>query len=115
MGPTQIWGYVANSQKKLALEGSFGSELALLGYRIDLVVDTIALPGPKLFGGHNLAHLGVFTPCNYTIPLQTIRALRGSMGRWRCADRLWRWLVEPANQMIGKTDTAFLRMRRGDG
>ena len=64
--------------------------------------------GPKLVGAHNLIHLDVFNPGNFAIPLQATQDIRGSMNHWGNANRIWRWLAEPINQLLGQSDTAIL-------
>ena len=59
---TQIMGLTAISTEKLELEGTWGNELVLLGYHVDLQKDVISLPGPKVVGAHNLIHKASSTP-----------------------------------------------------
>ena len=47
-------------KKKLAPEWQWSTNLLLIGYRVGLYLDTIDVPGPKLIGNFNLAHLTGF-------------------------------------------------------
>ena len=108
---TLIMGPTAISTKKLELEGTWENELVLLGYHVNLQSDVISLPDPKVVGAYNLIHQSVFNPGNYTIPLQSMQELRGCLNRWSSTNRLWRWLVEPVNQLLGQTDTGLQWIR----
>ena len=111
---TKLLGPTAISAKKLELEGNWDGDLLLLGFHVNLKSDSIALPDPKLVGAYNLIHLNVFNPGNYTVPLQTMQELRGCLNHWSNTNRLWRWLSEPINQLLGQTDTNLLWIRCGD-
>ena len=111
---TQLLGETAISKKKLAIEGEWNSELLLLGFHVNLGTGEIAHPEPKLVGARNLVHLSAFNPDNYTIPLQAMQELRGSLNHWSNTNRLWRWLSEPINQLLGQADTNLLWTRCSD-
>ena len=111
---TRFLGDTAIIKTKLELEGEWSKELLLLGFHVDLKLDEITPPDPKIVGAYNLLHLNVFNPGNYTIPLQTMQELRGSLNHWSNTNRIWKWLSEPINQMLGQTDTNLLWIRCSD-
>ena len=111
---TQLLGPTAISGKKLIPEGQWGQGLVLLGFQVNLGRSEISRPDPKLVGAYNLVRQDVLNPGNYAIPSQALQGFRGCMNRWGNTHRLWRWLVEPANQLLGQTDTNLLWIRCSD-
>ena len=100
--------------EKLAAEGQWATSLALLGYRADLTMGAIALPGPKLASDFNLVHLPVFDSGNMTVDIHAIQELRGRTNHWLPAGRLWRWLVEPVNGLLSFADNTLVWVRLAD-
>ena len=113
-GARLLLGDSAISEKKLKLEGEWTQELLLLGYHVNLAMDTITMPGPKLIAAYHLIHLNIFDHGNMTLDLHSAQELRGSMNHWPPAGRLWKWLVEPANGLLGQTNNSLIWIRCPD-
>ena len=88
--------------------------MLLLGYYVDLDLDAIALHGPKLVGAFNLVRLPVFDSGNMTVDIHSLRELRGCVNRWLATGRIWKWLVAPANGLLGFSDNALIWVRCAD-
>ena len=113
-GARMLLGETAISKKKLELEGTWTQELLLLGYHVDLSSDSITLPEPKLVAAYHLIHLDVFSYGNMALDLHSVQELRGSMNHWVPTGRLWRWLVEPINGLLGQADATLVWIRCPD-
>ena len=77
LGAELFYGTDAISKKKLATEGQCANELILLGYHVNLLGDTISLPGPKILGASNLINQPEFDPGFQTLGLRSVQELRG--------------------------------------
>ena len=79
-----VWGRGAElffdtgaiSKKKIKVEGTWGTKLALLGYEVDLASNTISLPGPKILGAVNIIQKAEFNPGCRTLSVQSVQGLR---------------------------------------
>ena len=43
-----------------------------------------------------------------------MQEIRGCINHWANSNRMWRWLVEPVNQLLGQIDATLLWIRRAD-
>ena len=113
-GDGLFFGTGAISQEKIAAEGTWETKLALLGFEVDLSLNTISLPGPKIIGAINIIEKDEFNPGCRILSVQHVQELRGCMKHWCSAGRIWRWLTEPVNQILPHADPSGIWIRCDD-
>ena len=117
-----VWGEGADlffgngpiSKKKLRAEGMWSQNLLLSGYQIDLQLNVISLPPPKILGACNLINSPSLDPGCYVLDLHVVQELRGCINHWSCTGRVWRWLVEPVNSLLALADINQMWVRCAD-
>ena len=117
--PTHAWGYGADLilgmraiiKEKLATEGTWGKQLILLGYHVDIEEDTISLHDPQIIGATKLIQSPEFNPGCRTLNLHAAQALRGCVNHWSETGHFRQWLTEPINQLLGSADSNNIWIR----
>ena len=117
-----VWGRGAElffdtgaiSKKKIKVEGTWETNLVLLGYEVDLASNTISLPGPKILGAVNIIQKAEFNPGSRALSVHSVKELRGCTNHWCNTGHIWRWLAEPVNQVLPQADPSGIWIRCDD-
>ena len=109
-----FFGEKSISEKKMRDEGMWSRALLLVGFRIDLHLNTISLPPPKILGACNLINSPSLGTGCYVLDLHIAQGLRGCINHWACTGRIWRWLAEPVNSLLAMADTNQMWARCND-
>ena len=70
---------------KVELEGAWGAAWLILGFDIDSVEETIAVPPPKVEGARTYLLSKEFAVGSQHVTLKALRTLRGYMQSWLAA------------------------------
>ena len=80
----RVWGkgtelfldHGAIDTEKLHIDGAREQEALLLGFRANVMGDSISLPDPKIIGSRNLGRTPALNQGNHTLDVHTVKELR---------------------------------------
>ena len=105
-------GRNAISEEKKKIEGHWAAEHILLGFEVDIMKGSIALPREKQESAKRLIWMALCDPGSKIVLLKSLQELRGNYTHWQMANQMWGYFARPVGALLSQVDELNMWIRR---